>query len=145
MIGLSVSKPTVGMQRHSSGKLPVSAPPENASLPAPVITAARCVGERSKSRKAPCSDSAVSAQIALRRSGRLIVISVVPSALFSTRTFGMGTPFFVSAMAVFSMIILGRAGLANIAADRARVCDDGAAQPAPFALFPRGWLWQDGA
>ena len=49
MIGLVVSKPTVGMQRHSSGKLPVSAPAENASLPAPVSTAAFCVGERSKS------------------------------------------------------------------------------------------------
>jgi len=49
MIGLLVSKPTVGMQRQSSGKLPVSAPPENASLPAPVSTAAFCTGERSKS------------------------------------------------------------------------------------------------
>ena len=37
MIGLVVSKPTVGMQRHNSGKSPVSAPPENASLPAPVM------------------------------------------------------------------------------------------------------------
>src|SRR3954447_22827556 len=89
MIGLLVSKPTVGMQRQSSGKLPVSAPPENASLPAPVSTAAFCAGERSKSQKACCSNSAVSAQIALRRASRLIVISVVPSALFSTRTFCM--------------------------------------------------------
>jgi len=37
------------MQRQSSGKLPVSAPPENASFPAPVSTAAFCVLERSKS------------------------------------------------------------------------------------------------
>ena len=60
-----------------------------------VMTAAFCEGERSNSWKAFCSDNAVSAQIALRRSGRLIVISVVPSALFSTRTFCMGTPLFL--------------------------------------------------
>ena len=36
------------------------------------------------------NDSAVSAQMALRFSGRLMVISVVPSALFSTRTFCIG-------------------------------------------------------
>jgi len=38
IIGFLVSMPTVGMQRQSSEKLPVSAPPENASLPAPVST-----------------------------------------------------------------------------------------------------------
>src|SRR5215218_4307298 len=90
MIGFSVLKPTVGMQRHSSGKLLVSAPPENASLPAPVMTAHFCVCDASNSTKAFCNNSAVSAQIALRFSGRLMVISVVPSALFSTRTFCIG-------------------------------------------------------
>src|SRR4051812_23764241 len=132
MIGLVVSKPTVGMQRHSSGKLPVSAPPENASLPAPVMTAARCAGERSNSWNAFCSDSAVSAQIALRRSARLMVISVVPSELFSTRTFCMGTPFFnphlggVCADHTWQR----RYGKCRCGSREAARCDDGAAQPA---------------
>jgi len=75
MMGLSVVKPEPGMQRHSSGRLLTSAPDENASLPAPVITATRC-SEASNSAKPACSSSAVSLQMAFLRAGRLMVNSV---------------------------------------------------------------------
>ena len=42
MIGLSVLIPTVGTQRHSSGRSVTSAPDENARPPSPVRIATRC-------------------------------------------------------------------------------------------------------
>ena len=41
MIGLSVTIPTVGTQRHNSGRSVTSAPDENARPPAPVRIATR--------------------------------------------------------------------------------------------------------
>jgi len=58
------------MQRHSSGKLPVSAPPENASLPAPVITRGTLrAGLLEIHKRLFAAAARSSAQIALRRSG----------------------------------------------------------------------------
>src|SRR5205085_11096902 len=42
MIGLSVAIPTVGTQRHSSGRSVTSAPAEKARPPTPVRIATRC-------------------------------------------------------------------------------------------------------
>lgn len=79
MIGFSVVMPMVGTQRQSSGRFVTSAPPENASSPLPVRMATRC-DEASKAANARCSSRAVSAQMALRRSGRLMAMTVVPSS-----------------------------------------------------------------
>jgi len=74
MIGFSVAIPTVGTQRHNSGRSVTSAPDENARPPVPVRIATRCA-ERSNSANAACSSTATALLIALSFSGRLIAIT----------------------------------------------------------------------
>ena len=74
MIGFSVVIPTVGTQRHNSGRSVTSAPEENARSPVPVSTATRC-SERSNSAKACCNSIATALLIAFSFSGRLIAMT----------------------------------------------------------------------
>src|SRR5205807_8772621 len=69
MIGLSVAIPTVGTQRHNSGRSVTSAPAEKARPPRPVRIATRW-SERSKPANASCNSIATALLIALRFSGR---------------------------------------------------------------------------
>jgi hypothetical protein len=71
MIGLSVLKPTLGMQRHSSGRSETSAPEQKVRSPTLLRMATRWL-DASKAWKACCSSTATAALIALRRSGRLM-------------------------------------------------------------------------
>src|SRR5579862_473851 len=74
MTGLSVLIPTVGTQRHNSGRSVTSAPDENARPPSPVRIATRCA-ERSNAANACCNSIATALLIALSFSGRLIEIT----------------------------------------------------------------------
>ena len=73
MIGLSVAIPTVGTQRHNSGRSVTSAPAEKARPPRPVRIATRW-SERSKPANASCNSIATALLIALRFSGRLMAM-----------------------------------------------------------------------
>ena len=63
--------PTVGTQRHNSGRSVTSAPAENARPPAPARTATRWA-DASNSANACCNSIATALLIALSFSGRLI-------------------------------------------------------------------------
>ena len=72
MIGLSVTIPTVGTQRHSSGRSVTSAPAEKARPPAPVRIATRCA-DRSNAANTACNSMATALLIAFSFSGRLML------------------------------------------------------------------------
>ena len=72
MIGLSVVIPTVGTQRHNSGRSVTSAPAEKARPPVPHKIATRCA-ERSKAANASCNSIATALLIAFSFSGRLML------------------------------------------------------------------------
>src|ERR1700735_187253 len=74
MIGLSVLIPTVGTQRHNSGRSVTSAPEENARPPIPVRIATRC-SERPNAPHANCSSTATALLMAFSFSGRLMAIT----------------------------------------------------------------------
>src|SRR5438270_10729071 len=91
MIGLSVAIPTVGTQRHSSGRSVTSAPAEKARPPAPVRTATRC-DDRSNAANASCNSIATALLIAFSFSGRLMLI-IETGPRSSTLTTLMPWPF----------------------------------------------------
>src|SRR5579863_10588910 len=90
MIGLSVLIPTVGTQRHSSGRSVTSAPDENARPPSPVRIATRC-SDASNAANACCSSIATALLIALSFSGRLIAMTET-GPRFSMVTTGIAEP-----------------------------------------------------
>src|SRR5689334_2623859 len=98
MTGFSVLIPTVGTQRHNSGRSVTSAPDENARSPVPVSTATRAA-EPSNSAKACCNSTATALLIAFSFSGRLIAMTET-GPRFSTVT------TLISASTGFAMVIL---------------------------------------
>ena len=91
MIGLSVTIPTVGTQRHSSGRSVTSAPAEKARPPAPVRIATRC-DDRSNAANAACNSIATALLIAFSFSGRLM-LTIETDPRSSTLTTLMAWPF----------------------------------------------------